>query len=315
VDPNRPVMTVADSPKKRKRALSPHPTRKLPIHTEETKDMDSATEEKIKKEGTVPRSTFNTALGDVKKLNKYDEERKQVLQREEQNAWDREAKAGSNPTEKRAALIIGAIREHERIHIFGNLPSEALPESWTQDMGGQFLTNKERIDTESRLYEIAKMVPKGALLHLHFNAELHPELLLVKARETKNMYIRSIRRLETQSDLDLTEMVFNVLDPTTVKADVNIFVDPYPKDASKFKSDELKDIIWMPWSKFQDEFEQRFGQKYKQEEPDTFREGRPQPHNCGDHVQTKLRPAENWLRSKMVLSKEEAYGFTQTVNG
>ena len=65
-------------------------------------------------------------------------------------------------------------------------------------------------------------------------------------------------------------------------------------------------------SKFQDEFEKKFPGMYQHQEPETFREG---PHHCGESVPHFLRPAENWLRSKMVLSQEEAYHPGQTVNG
>ncbi|KAH9877903.1 hypothetical protein J1614_003120 [Plenodomus biglobosus] len=305
-------MTVADSPKKRKGAFSHHSSKKVPIHLGQGKPVDMASK------NSNPISTFDATLGDTREINAYTEAHRKLLKLEAQDAWDQEARprdlsrSPDDQIEKRAATIIRAIREYERRVTFGNLASEAIPGKDTRDMGGQFLTNKERIDTESKLYEIAKMVPKGALLHLHFNAELHPERLLEQARDMKNMYIRSIRPLLTPEDLNETETVFMILDEDLVEPDVNIFSKDYPGGPTNWKTDEWKYRVWMPWAKFQDEFNKRFSKEYQQQEDTIMFET---PKSCAEPGQVTLHPAENWLKSKMVLSQEEAYGFTQTVNG
>jgi adenosine deaminase CECR1 len=305
-------MTVADSPKKRKRALSPHPTRKIPIHAGEVKSID------MPLANSTIDNVFDSALRNTSKQNAYVQSHHDLLKLEEQDAWDREAKPKANSRskddiiERRAATIILAIREYERNVVFGNLASEAIPDPDTRDMGGQFLTNKPRIDAESKLFEIAQMVPKGCLLHLHFNAELHPERLLERARETPNMYIRSIRPLRDQKDLDLTETVFNVLDHDKVQKGVNLFSPDYEGNATNWRTEEYKWKVWMLWSDFQAEFEKRFGKDYAQQ-ADSFTIETPSCCAIPGHV--PLNPAENWLKSKMVLSEKEAYDATQTVNG
>lgn len=305
-------MTVADSPKKRKRALSPLPHRRIPVQLGEPKTADMATETE------TANAIFDAALDSPEELAAYTSAHEKLLRAEDETAWDREARprassrSKDNQIERRAASIIRAVREYERRITFGNLPSEAIPGAETLDMGGQFLTNKDRIDKESQLYEIAKMVPKGALLHLHFNAELHPERLLEQARDMDTMYIRSIRPLLTQEDLDLTETVFSVLDPAMVEPNVNIFSVDYPGTATNFKQDDWKWRVWMPWSLFQEEFDKKFSERYTQQEDLSFIE---KPKCCAEPGHVSLSPAENWLKSKMVLSQEEAYGFTQTVNG
>ncbi|KAJ6194778.1 hypothetical protein J3E72DRAFT_247805 [Bipolaris maydis] len=321
-DPNRLVMT-ADSPKKRKRATSSHPTRKVPFHLADMEATDQIPDSQMPQQQEAQAlAKFDQELKDATASERYGQQRSNLLQVEEDNAWDREAKPSSDSTseedrtERRAATIIQQIREYERIVTFGNLASESLPDIEDQDMGGQFLTNKERIDKHSKLFEISKMVPKGGLLHLHFNAELHPEILLVRARTMKNMYIRSIQRIQDEQQLATTELIFNVLDPETINPNVDIFSTDYPlvTTPADLKKEEFQKQIWMPWAKFQDEFEKKFPGQYLHQEPETFREG--QPHHCGDSApRALLRPAENWLRSKMVLSQEEAYRPDQTVNG
>lgn len=314
---------TADSPKKRKRVTSSHPTRKVPFHPADKEAPDPIPDSQMQQQQEAQAlAKFEQELKDATASERYGQQRSNLLQIEEDNAWDREAKPNSNSTseedrtERRAAIIIQQIREYERIVTFGNLASESLPDIEDQDMGGQYLTNKERIDKDSKLFEISKMVPKGGLLHLHFNAELHPEILLVRARTMKNMYIRSIQRIQDEQQLATTELIFNVLDPDTINPNVDIFSMDYPlvTTPADLKKEEFQRQIWMPWAKFQDEFEKKFPGKYLHQEPETFREG--QPHHCGDSApRALLRPAENWLRSKMVLSQEEAYRPDQTVNG
>jgi len=309
---------------KRKRALSPQPTRKIPLHSGEPKtvEMSSPNAEDLTEFQKRAEIQFKAVLEGIDQVATAHEKKTQnLVKAENDSAWDRPARpkdksrSKDDKVEERADAIIRAIREYERVVTFGNRPSEALPLENDRDMGGQYLTNKDRIDNESKLYQIARNVPKGALLHLHFNAELHPEILLVRARKMKNMYIRSIIPITKKEHLGETEMIFNICDPTTVDPGVNIFSDSYPKlmDQENPKAESYLKTTWMPWSDFQEEFERKFPGEYQDEEPETFQAGQPQ--HCGQTKPTKLRPAENWLRSKMVLSLDEAYGPTQTVNG
>ena len=265
------------------------------------------------------RDIFDEMLALPSAVEAYNKSHAELIEKEEINAWDRAVrpKATStshiDATEKEAARILRVLRDYERKTTFGNLPSEAIPGPETLDMGGQFLTNKDRIETRSMVYQIAHMVPKGALLHLHFNAELSPERLLEQAKNMDSMYIRSIRPLLSEQDLFETEMVFSVLALDDVDANVDIFSPEYPGNATNWKQEEWKRKVWMKWPLFQKEFINRFPDAVGQE-PIGATEG---PHRicCGEPRQIKLNPAETWLKSKMVLSMEEAYGSNQTVNG
>ncbi|KAF2826028.1 Metallo-dependent hydrolase [Ophiobolus disseminans] len=340
--PNRPVMTVADSSKNIKRALSPLPSdtspRKLkrkpssvaskrtPIQYEEPKVVNMVSTEEPKavdvappEEPKPPTDPMEREFWDFVKdennatIKAYTTAREKLVQLEADNAWDREARDSASQNEQRAASIIRAIREYERKFVFGNLASEAIPGPETLDMGGQFLTNKPRIDSRSELHKIAIKVPKGGLLHLHFNSELHPERLLERARLMENLYIRSIMPLTSEEALDKTEMVFNVLDKAKVRSDVDIFSADYPGSATNWKGKDARTSeIWMPWRKFQEAFKKHFPDEYVQSEAAFKTEVAT---CCSEPGQVPLSPAERWLHSKMVLSEKEAYGFDQTVNG
>lgn len=268
------------------------------------------------------RIMFDDALDDTDGNTVYATLHEQLLKAETDNAWDRGARdpnSKSFRTEEKAAAIIHAVRDYEREFVFGNLPSEAIPGKNTLDMGGQFLTNKKRINERSKLFEIANLVPKGGLLHLHFNAELHPEHLLEKARDMPTMYIRSIRPLLTEKDLQETEIVFNVMDPEQVEPGVDIFDAGYPGDATNWKTPAMKFKVWMRWKDFQDGFDQRFSKDHHDNSDEPEFHQPPEPADdarcCGAPAAVKLTRTEVWLKSKMVLSTTEAYGPDQTVNG
>lgn len=260
----------------------------------------------------------------------YAKDLDELVSNEANQRWDYAASTSSSSVERRAAMIIHALREYERKVIFGNNASEALPQRDALDMGGQFLTNKSRIESRSKVFQIAKEVPKGALLHLHFNAELNPERLLQRANEKDNMYVWSKLALTSEESLNETEMVFDVL-PKFVKS-ANIFSETYQgtdangnerwkaekKHAQENNCRESDCEIckngykaYMKWSAFREQFQAKFPR---------FEQGDTEPNAAGNRLDSEpqiveLEPAENWIKQKMVLSEFEAYSPDQTVNG
>jgi adenosine deaminase CECR1 len=209
----------------------------------------------------------------------YEERKRSILESENRDAWDAAARLSASAAEKRAQIIAFKIREDERVNLFGNVASEAIPTSDTRDMGGQFLTNKDRIKL-SKIYRMAQEMPKGCHLHLHFNAELmEPDDFIKQAQKNPNMYVRSTRPIVSDSDYDEAEIVFNVLPSSTVEAD--IFDAGYRPE---FRKPGAKP--WMKWSSFRAAFYSR-----RSEDP------------------------EKWIRRKLVLTEEEVYGINQTTNG
>lgn len=223
-------------------------------------------------------SSFET-VGDSRK--QFERERSGILREETRKAWDKDAEIKASENERKAAKIVRRIREDERDNLFGNKASEAIPGPDTLDMGGQFLTNLERIETKSELFKIAQEMPKGMHLHLHFNAELDSRQLIEKARDLPdNMFIRSTQPLLSDKDYAGAELVFNVMPANTPTADC---FSPEYKPA--WKTPDARP--WMRWSDFKEELKKR--------RPDL--------------------EAEPWIRDKMVLNQDEVYGISQTVNG
>jgi adenosine deaminase CECR1 len=209
----------------------------------------------------------------------YEARKRTLLDSESRVAWDAAAIATASPAEKRAQDIAFNIREDERVSLFGNVATEAIPSGESRDMGGQFLTNKDRI-LQSRIYRMAQQMPKGCHLHLHFNAELMvPDEFIKQAQKNPNMYVRSTRPIVKDVDYDESEIVFNVLPSSTLEADIfSLTYNP------EFRAPGA--MPWMKWSSFRTAF---------------YRRRRQNP--------------EDWIKGKLVLAEEDVYGISQTTNG
>ncbi|OJD30609.1 adenosine amp deaminase [Diplodia corticola] len=263
-----------DSPRKRTKHQELPAT--PPAEADEQPVEQMTEEEKLLQVGDQLKQNLNNS----QQQEGYDQDRRDLLQQEQTESWDRKSKLSASEVENRAAHIVWKIREHERDNLFGNLATEAVPDASTRDMGGQFLTNKERIDRESKLFEIVKHMPKGAHLHAHFNAELPVDELLERAKGMDTMFVRSIVPLLAPEDFNKTEIVFTVLPANHPEAD--LFSEDYKPD---FKN--TTNNPWMKWTNFQRIFSDRNGGT----------------------------DATAWVRTKMILSEEEVYGTSQTVNG
>ncbi|KAF1990029.1 Metallo-dependent hydrolase [Aulographum hederae CBS 113979] len=230
-------------------------------------------------EAQIAADAFQNGLKEAQSVSPpYADDRERLFHQESAFSWDQAAKNNASDIEVRAEKIVWKIREDERENHFGNKASEAIPGPETRDMGGQFLTNKDRIE-DSKLWKIAQAMPKGGHLHLHFNAEIPPEILVEKARDVENMFIRSTTPILSEQDVADTEVVFSVMPTDTMEVD--LFSPDYNPEFRKPGS-----TPWMRWSVFRPIFQENFGQD-----------------------------AEGWVINKMVLSPEEAYGIRQTTNG
>ncbi|KAL1626864.1 hypothetical protein SLS56_006592 [Neofusicoccum ribis] len=271
-----PTSRNSEDSSPRKRTKTQEMPATPPAEADEQPREPMTNENKIRQIGDQLQQNLNNK--DQQK--KYDEKREDLLKQEKTDAWDRESRNSASEYQKRADRIVWKIREHERDNLFGNKASEQIPDASTRDMGGQFLTNKERIDKESKLFTIVREMPKGAHLHAHFNAELPVDVLLERVRDMDTMFVRSTQPLVERKDYAETEIVFSVFPSDKQEADL------FTKDYNPaFRNTENNP--WMKWVNFQRRFQ----------DPDG------------------VLDAEKWVSKKMILSEEEVYGTSQTVNG
>jgi adenosine deaminase CECR1 len=139
------------------------------------------------------------------------------LDREKALDFEFRCRAGATPLEQRVDSILRKLRQLDEELIY----QEAGPR---RGYGGQlhprfpgdhFLSNTELI-SQTRLFNVARMMPKGAHLHIHFNACLLPHVLLDLAKKMDRMFITSSLPLLPDHDYesyDKCEIQFAILTP------------------------------------------------------------------------------------------------------
>ncbi|KAK4232459.1 putative adenosine deaminase-related growth factor [Podospora fimiseda] len=156
-------------------------------------------------------------------------------------------------------------------------------------LGDHFLSNVDLIE-RTQLFKLFRAMPKGAHLHIHFNANLLPNFLLDIAKNMDRMYVWSnISLVDSHGKvdptaLDLCRIQFSILSPKSVgdRGEGDIF-------ASNYKGGTGKEPNVMQFKKFLEVF----------------------PHR---HRNSRVT-VDAWLQNKLVFQQEETYGIPQTAEG
>jgi adenosine deaminase CECR1 len=205
-------------------------------------------------------------------------------------AFDAEVTASSSSIEKQAAVLVRKLKAYDWEHTYGPLRDA---QSGRRTEGEHFLGNVDLIN-QTELIKVAKRMPKGAHLHIHFNACLPARFLIQQARDIDAMYIRSDLPLTTDENWEACRISFMVmtLDEATHTKDANGVKTYVP--LGDVWDENYEPNRWMSYKKFQRHF------KY------TDRSG---------HVLRNTHGAETWLEQKMIISEEEAHNVHQSSKG
>lgn len=175
---------------------------------------------------------------------------------------------------------------------------------------------------KSYLLQIAEKMPKGAHLHIHFNATLLPHILLEKAERMVNMYIWTSVPLVTKESFDLCEIQFSLGERK----------EPDPSEAAELDEKQLRDTwnhleakhdligpnifigTYEPNSKMRYAYFRQQWEAHKAQLQDSQRTG-----TLTDDQERILgileKGCRNWLISKLVFHAEEAHNAQQSQNG
>jgi adenosine deaminase CECR1 len=301
--------------------LVKHPKRKRPpVHITNTLDsngnMDENQYDQVlsldvsveKRRGPGKRS--DTVLDEAARApttaDDYRKQRDEIRSREAALAWDFICKDKASRVEKEANEILQAMRRHDDEHTYAKAPSRRgyRGQEHPRFMGDHFLYNVDLIE-ETLLFQVARKMPKGAHLHIHFNANLLPHVLIDIAKTMDRMFITSNRPLipvgRNKNDpgyyhnFDQSRIQFSILSP---------------------ENEEQKKREWLPKNERQKKEVNLFDPSYPMEDeadkrpPMNFQEFREQ---FGAHY-TRCT-VEKWLEEKLVFHDEEAHGMLQTAEG
>ncbi|UNI18068.1 Adenosine deaminase [Purpureocillium takamizusanense] len=206
----------------------------------------------------------------------YFAHRDSVLGVERGLAFDSRCRQRATALERRAARIIKALRRLDDAEVYARAaPRQGYAgQAHRRFAGDHFLSNVELIG-QTKLFAAARRMPKGAHLHIHYNACLPPRVLLDVAKTMDRMHITSDVPLTDRSAFDRCEIQFCMLSANREHPG-NLFSSAYKQRQTMRLAD------------FLDRFAEAHG---------------------------GMMTAEEWLVGKMEFDEEEAHNFLQTADG
>ncbi|KAM3554552.1 hypothetical protein ARSEF4850_006409 [Beauveria asiatica] len=213
-------------------------------------------------------------------VDRYMEDRSQLCEAEASIGFEHRCRVRATPLEKTVDGILHRLRRLDKKHVYD--AAEARPGHGGQKhprfAGDHFLSNVDLIH-KTRLFDVARHLPKGAHLHIHFNACLPPDVLLGIAKSMERMFITSNLPLiedNGRENYSKCEIQFSLISVDKENAAPgNLFSAQYqPRQTMKFTT---------------------FLEQFSRHCPGV--------------------DAEEWLLAKLVFSEDEAHGALQTAAG
>ncbi|KAI9877614.1 MAG: hypothetical protein M1830_003292 [Pleopsidium flavum] len=142
-------------------------------------------------------------------IQRYLQGRDALIEQEKKRRSDYVFRQSLSPMARLACAIVGRIRDEERRTIWNNEYEDSLAETIEGELypGMMFALAKERME-KTRLWEIVRRMPKGALLHAHMDAMVDVDWLLEKALATEGMHMHASRPLCTPAALETASLLF-----------------------------------------------------------------------------------------------------------
>ncbi|ODA80826.1 hypothetical protein RJ55_03786 [Drechmeria coniospora] len=208
----------------------------------------------------------------------YDEARATMLAVEKGLAFDSRCRTRATALEAKANSILRALRKRDEVDIYGAAEYRLGHDGQTHRRfaGDRFLSNLDLIQ-ETALFRVARHLPKGAHLHIHYNACLPAAVLLDLAKTMDRMFVTSDLPLVSSdgyANFDKCEIQFSLLSPDKERPG-NVFSAEYEPRRTMALADFLRLF------------------------PDHYRRA----------------TADQWLAAKLVFHEDETYNALQTAEG
>jgi len=209
-------------------------------------------------------------------VNEYDSLRQQGTEYERSLGFDSACTKTAKPIEVLANEVLQHLKKNDIARFYDTAPKKHgyRGQEHPRFYGDHFLSNADLIE-QTQLFALCRAMPKGAHLHIHFNANLLPSVLLGIAKDMKRMFIWSNMPLDRPDAFDLCRIQFSIMNEEAVKERGTGV--PFHKD---YKAGAVM--------QFQE-----------------FREAYPGGQEAAD----------TWLQSKLVFQEEEAHNLLQTAEG
>lgn len=142
----------------------------------------------------------------------YERDRAELMKREKVLDFDWTCSQRASTLQRRVDDILQIVKHNDRIEVYGQAAARTgyYGQQHERFPGDHYLTNEDII-SRTKLFNIAHMMPKGAHLHIHFNACLLPHVLLDIAKTMERMFITSDYPLTSVDNMDLCKIQFSIL--------------------------------------------------------------------------------------------------------
>ena len=206
--------------------------------------------------------------------------RRQMQEAESRLSFDHRCRQRAVPLEQRADAIIHKLRRLDEENIYAAAAPRMGYAGQTHQRfaGDHFLSNTDLI-SKTALFDVARRMPKGGHLHIHFNACLPPEVLLGIAKTMERMFIMSSIPLLPDDGFEsykLCELQFSIM----------------CEDREAHNAGDLFSREYQPWGAMRlSEFLERF------------------------EKESEGIDLNGWLHEKLVFGEMEAHGPFQTASG
>jgi len=240
--------------------------------------------------------------GDYEDAEAYQAVRDQIMRFEGALSFDYNCRVLASQVERQANLVLLKVRERDIKLVY----EAAEPRKGyggqlhPRFFGDHFLSNCDLIE-KTDLFKIMRAMPKGAHLHIHFNANLLPNVLIDIAKRMSRMYITSDIPLVPGGDsdaFDRCKIQFNILSPEAVTSqggEHSIFTPTYQARQP------------MPFNDFLDQFDEKY----------RLAHSRSVNGDPSGKTRTRRRDVgvDAWLKNKLVFGEEETHNHLQTADG
>ncbi|KAF7560882.1 hypothetical protein G7046_g3254 [Stylonectria norvegica] len=131
-------------------------------------------------------------------LQKYIDGRANLIAQERKTRSDASFRASLSPIAKRACAIVDRIRDQENKDVWTPQVEEDLAQAGNECTfpGMMFMLAKDRMES-TKLWNIIRHMPKGALLHAHMDAMVNFDFILDELMRTPGMHMSSDQPLTT----------------------------------------------------------------------------------------------------------------------
>lgn len=186
-------------------------------------------------------------------LQQYLSGRTNLINQEQTTRSDASFRNSLSPIAQRACTIVDRIRQHEKETVWTSKLEEDLAQKSDRTFypGMMFWLAKDRMEG-TKLWDIIRRMPKGALLHAHMDAMVNFDYILAELMKMPGMHMCAERPLTTTEAKGTAELVFRYR--AEEQTDANVWGDDY--EAGKFElltkvADEFPDggregfMVWL----------------------------------------------------------------------